>query len=157
MDFEEHELHNWEALLSIDQGVFLAIARALISNADILCLEQPVKLLRDRKGLEVLQVMRQFIKERGLGFSCPNYHRHLKTVLYTSVSYLALHAADEVVVVGKDGFASCHPTDPLLESIMIGEEVRKTNINESSHVPKAHSQTVHLDQKCRELSVAEMA
>lgn len=154
-EFEEHELHNWEALLSIEQGVCLAIARALISNADILCIEHPVKLLRDRKALEVLQVMRRFIKERGLGFSRPGYRRHLKTVLYTSVSHLALQASDEVVVVGMDGFASCHPTDPILETIMKGEKVRKTDINNSSHAPEATRQSAHLDQKRRELGIVD--
>lgn len=154
MEFEEHELHNWEALLSIEQGTCLAIARALISDADILCIEHPVKLLRDRKALEVLQVMRRFIRERGVGFSCPKGDRHIKTVLYTSVSYLALEASDEVVVVGTDGFGRCHHSDPILKSIMKGEKVRKSDINNSNHAPQAKKPTVHLEQKRRELGIA---
>lgn len=118
-------IENWEAILSAEQSALLGIARALIANPDILCIKEPVTLLRDDRAVDVLHVLRRFVSERGVGFAEKGaVTRRVKTVLYTSLSLLALSHADEVLVISKDGFERYHPRDEAefkeLSTIMHG-------------------------------------
>merc|ERR1712080_451832 len=80
---------NWESLLSPEQEGLLGIARALIADPDILCIQEPVTLLRDRLAIVVLGVLRKFVEQRGVGFGDEvNFERRAKTVIYTSLSLL---------------------------------------------------------------------
>ena len=49
-------------VLSSGLGSLLAIARALIADPDILCIQQPVTLLHDEKAIAVLGVLRKFVE-----------------------------------------------------------------------------------------------
>jgi len=96
----------WEALAHAELDL-LNLARALLSNSDLLCVHKPLRVGAESQELVhgVLQAFRDFVDERGLEQdSSEIYLRELRTCIYTSNKQEAIDIADDVFLVShKNG------------------------------------------------------
>jgi len=94
----------WFRSLSETQRVLVCLARALITNAEVLCVEKPAQLFCDSLARDVLALLREHVRERGLEMhhAVDSMGVRPRTIIMTNVNSLANEYADVIFLV-KDG------------------------------------------------------
>merc|ERR1712129_219534 len=65
--FDSEEKMHWAAILSESERQTLNIARSMVFNPEVLCMDKPMKVFDDQRATALLQQLREFITNRGLG------------------------------------------------------------------------------------------
>jgi len=113
---------RWWEDLAYAELELLNLARALLSNSDLLCVHKPLRVGLESQELvhSVLQAFRDFVDERGLEQdSSEVYLRELRTCIYTSNKQEAIDIADDVFLVSmKDGISKHQGSAGEVENII---------------------------------------
>jgi ABC-type multidrug transport system fused ATPase/permease subunit len=111
----------WEDLAKAELEL-LNLARALLSNSDLLCVHKPLRVGVESQALvhSVLQAFRDFVDERGLEQDASEiYLRELRTCIYTSNKQEAIDIADDVFLVShKNGIQKHKGSAAQVEGII---------------------------------------
>jgi ABC-type uncharacterized transport system fused permease/ATPase subunit len=82
---EDSEAYEWGQLLSSTDSALLHIARALITNPEILCIHKPALFLNTQMSENVYNVLKEFVTHRGLEQDPKEfYHRRPRTCIVTA-------------------------------------------------------------------------
>merc|ERR1712070_1163408 len=57
---------EWDRVLPISQRSLLSIARALIADPDVLCIQKPTMYLHDGRSHSIIKVLKTFVRQRGI-------------------------------------------------------------------------------------------
>jgi len=108
-----NEVHHWREKLSLTQCHLLVLARALISNPEILCLHKPTLVYDDKMSEHVLSVLRRFCKERGIEQDPGKIHlRRPRTCIITTARQMGVQMSDLVFSVSvESGIQMVAPAD----------------------------------------------
>jgi len=99
---DECKLH-WDEVLSLTERHLLSIARALISNPEVLCIHKPTLPFDGSTSLLVLDMLKEFVEERGVFMDRMTYHeRRPRTCIITASRVQALDMADAVYHVNAE-------------------------------------------------------
>lgn len=101
LDAETSE--HWEQILSESCCHLLNLARALMATPDALCLEKPTLKLDENCCDKVLEVLREFVANKGLECSIPARCRRPRTIIYTTERMKAIECADICIYVHPSG------------------------------------------------------
>merc|ERR1711924_353041 len=85
--------------LSHTQVHLIMIARALISNPEVLCIHKPTLAFDEKTSATVVHLLRQFVDDRGVEISSRVQHRKCHTCIMTSTRSLSTELADDVYLV----------------------------------------------------------
>lgn len=97
----------WADVLSHQEQCLLSIARALISNPEVLIMHQPTLSLSASRSRRVFQVLREFVNFRGVALDSQTLSRRRpRTLIITSCRAEALEAADTVLMLNRGGGVS---------------------------------------------------
>lgn len=107
--------------LSQTQLSLLHLARALVSDPEVLCMQKPTMLLPLPRAQKVFQVLKQFVQHRGLGRSNAMedlYARRARTCIFTCSKEATDQQADAHIVLKatRDGMLTIHTADQLPKS-----------------------------------------
>jgi ABC-type multidrug transport system fused ATPase/permease subunit len=90
-------VEDWETIFSESERKLLNIARALIFNAEVMCLDKPLAQLEEHtQGRMVLQVLKEHIANRGLGLGSSTDMHRPRTVLYSTSTWDDTSIADSI-------------------------------------------------------------
>lgn len=102
---EDGAEYEWGHLLSSTDAALLHVARALITNPEILCIHKPALFLNTELSNTVYKVLKEFVSGRGLVQDPAEfYHRRPRTCVVTArrVEGPASEVADAVFKVTKE-------------------------------------------------------
>jgi len=103
MDTEEH---NWRTKLSAAECQLLNLARALVANAEMLCIHKPTAVFNNASAQTVMQALRHYVEERGVCQNSSIIHlRRPRTCVFTAVRRAAVDFADDIIYVDQTGGA----------------------------------------------------
>eukprot|EP00930_Biecheleria_cincta_P013997 TRINITY_DN12219_c0_g1_i1.p1 TRINITY_DN12219_c0_g1~~TRINITY_DN12219_c0_g1_i1.p1 ORF type:complete len:951 (-),score=122.96 TRINITY_DN12219_c0_g1_i1:105-2594(-) len=91
---------NWHEELPLSQRHLLCLARAFISNPEVLCVHRPLLSCNESQSYQVMRVMREFVEKKGLELPDSSIHlRRPRTVIMTSEKLAGMEMADTVLGV----------------------------------------------------------
>jgi len=97
---------SWERSLTQSRKVKLHVARALIADPDVMILDRALQSLHEDAALEVLQVLKQHVQEKGLFLSDEEQAeqetatRRPRTVFFSTA--VCLHMADSILQIDPE-------------------------------------------------------
>lgn len=96
---------DWEESLSRTECQLLSLARALIANYEVLCLDRPTSILTTDATTRIMKVLRTFVEFRGVELNYDSASkRRPRTCIMTTSKVEALEVADAVFAVSfKEG------------------------------------------------------
>lgn len=100
------DLKGHDPSFSITQLTLLHLARALISDPEVLCIEKPATMLPLPRAQKVFKVLKQFIRERGIGHPEKEiYARRARTCIFScsKEEHEQMECAHLVLKVNFDG------------------------------------------------------
>lgn len=102
--------------LSVTQLSLLHLARALISDPEVLCMQKPTMLLPLPKSRKVFLLLKQFVRQRGLGRSQRQediYARRARTCIFTcsKAAHETLSFAHTILQAKPDGTLNVMPAE----------------------------------------------
>eukprot|EP00928_Gymnodinium_smaydae_P025027 TRINITY_DN20072_c0_g1_i1.p1 TRINITY_DN20072_c0_g1~~TRINITY_DN20072_c0_g1_i1.p1 ORF type:complete len:849 (+),score=164.78 TRINITY_DN20072_c0_g1_i1:77-2623(+) len=99
---KDHVNKFWNDHLSQTQKSLLCLARALISNPELLCVHKPTMTLDESIAKNVLHRLREFVRHKGL-VQDPNkrHMRRVRTCIMTSGRLMGCEMADQVYLVSR--------------------------------------------------------
>merc|ERR1711871_1153104 len=77
---------DWEAIFSEAQQKLINIARALINNAEVICLDKPLAKFDPEQSGKVKSVLLEHVEKKGLGLTSDASTRRPRTVFLTANS-----------------------------------------------------------------------
>jgi ABC-type multidrug transport system fused ATPase/permease subunit len=93
---------QWGEVLSQTQRSQLNLARAFVSNPEVLVLHKPTAVFDDKDAAHIFRCLRKFVDEKGLAMDPAGFHyRRPRTVIMTTSRPQGASAADRV-------FQFCH-------------------------------------------------
>lgn len=97
------QIENWRDVLSLTQRVLLNLARALVSNPEVLIIHKPTLVFDDDLGEHTFDVLREFVDEKCLVMDPAMWsHRRPRTCVATTVHAKGIQIADKVFEVSRD-------------------------------------------------------
>jgi len=97
-------VEQWSDVLSQSQAYLVCLARALITDPELLCIHKPTLNFDERASENILSVLRRFVDERGVAADSETKHlRRPRTCIMSSSKRLGVALADEVYHVSVDG------------------------------------------------------
>jgi ABC-type uncharacterized transport system fused permease/ATPase subunit len=91
--------YNWQHSLTLHDASLLNLARALIANPSVLAIHKPTLACSDVFGILVIDMLKEFVKSRGLCHEKVSSQHTPRTVLYTSLRKKSCEAADLIIHV----------------------------------------------------------
>lgn len=98
LDLEE----DWDDVVSENQRKLLNIARALINNAEVICLHKPMAKLDPGAPEMVVKVLHEHINEKGLHLDSDSAMRRPRTVFLSSANLSAVLKAHSIFSVSRE-------------------------------------------------------
>eukprot|EP00746_Dinoflagellata_sp_MGD_P157124 gnl/MRDRNA2_/MRDRNA2_86112_c0_seq2.p1 gnl/MRDRNA2_/MRDRNA2_86112_c0~~gnl/MRDRNA2_/MRDRNA2_86112_c0_seq2.p1 ORF type:complete len:538 (-),score=77.41 gnl/MRDRNA2_/MRDRNA2_86112_c0_seq2:270-1727(-) len=96
--------HSWTRILSATQKALLNIARALVSNPEVLVIQTPTVTMADTLARQVLLLLKEFVTKRGLEKDPGKWHlRRPRTCFFTASRAAGIEIADETYEVSERG------------------------------------------------------
>lgn len=98
------EVCTWGSVFSATELQLLSIARALITNPNVLCFHKPVQLFDDKTQKSVCQVLKEFVQNRGIeqkGIDIMQ-RRPRTLIITTSADGVCLPLCDKVFHVSRE-------------------------------------------------------
>lgn len=97
------DVNDWGDMLSSTETHLLNLARAIISNPEMLCLHRPTQYLNDQMSDRVTKVLLRFVRERGLRERMGRQHRRPRTLVVTTSDDQNIKSADAAFWVASNG------------------------------------------------------
>lgn len=97
LDLEE----DWAEVLSESQRKLLNIARALINNAEVICLHKPMSKLDPSQPPKVLEVLHGHIASKGLALNSDSSSRRPRTIFLSSCNPTVVLAANSIYQIRR--------------------------------------------------------
>ena len=100
----EKDKSSWNTVLSSTQKALLNIARALVSNPEVLVIQTPTVAMADTPARQVLLLLKEFVTKRGLEKDLAKWHlRRPRTCFFTASRAAGIEIADETYEVSESG------------------------------------------------------
>jgi len=116
---EGNEIEDWSNFFSHTQRVLLHIARALISNPEVLCIHKPTMAFGIEISKHVLAVLKEFVYNRGVELDPATAHfRRPRTAIFTAASLSAMSHADHVFLVDSSKGATLVDKDDVTDEML---------------------------------------
>eukprot|EP00928_Gymnodinium_smaydae_P043366 TRINITY_DN2906_c0_g3_i1.p1 TRINITY_DN2906_c0_g3~~TRINITY_DN2906_c0_g3_i1.p1 ORF type:complete len:866 (+),score=111.61 TRINITY_DN2906_c0_g3_i1:138-2735(+) len=139
---------NWGVVLSQTQKHLLTLARALISNPEILCLHKPTLAFDEATSIRVLRVLKEFVRQKGL-YHPPTVKARCRprTCLMTSAKMLGVQYADKVFHVSTAKGVSLIEKDPVTGELLVAApetvmEAKEDVLEQLMHSPDHASENI---------------
>jgi len=95
---------NWENTFSRSQLRLLGLARSLVYNPEVLCCDKPLVALNEESCRRVLDVLKQFVDQRGIGLCADTLlQRRPRTVIVAGSNRFCMQYADQLISVSDNG------------------------------------------------------
>jgi ABC-type multidrug transport system fused ATPase/permease subunit len=108
---------NWKEVLSQTQCQILSLARALISNPEVLCIHKPTMIFDEEYSRQIFEVLRNFVDQRGIVQDGSTWHlRRPRTCIITSNDIYAEKVADMTFHVSNAGIRFLNKDSPTEDS-----------------------------------------
>jgi len=107
---DEKKRRNWAAILSESECQILNIARSMVFNPEVLCMDKPTRFFDDGQATVLLQQLRQFVTNRGLGQNPETIasRRPRTCIISTERHNLVKHQVDAIFEVSfEKGIREC--------------------------------------------------
>eukprot|EP00930_Biecheleria_cincta_P056508 TRINITY_DN42613_c0_g1_i1.p1 TRINITY_DN42613_c0_g1~~TRINITY_DN42613_c0_g1_i1.p1 ORF type:complete len:897 (-),score=118.37 TRINITY_DN42613_c0_g1_i1:38-2728(-) len=113
------EVLPWADVLSQTQRQHICLARALISNPEVLCVHKPTSAFDERAAKQIMAVLRDFVQSKGLQQDVNTAHlRRPRTCIFTTADFPGVAASDVVFSVNaKHGIQRIPKEDVTLEML----------------------------------------
>jgi ABC-type bacteriocin/lantibiotic exporter with double-glycine peptidase domain len=95
---------DWEAIFSEAQRKLVNIARALINNAEVICLDKPLAKFDPAKGAKVAQAISEHVQRKGLALQSHPLTRRPRTAFLSSCQPI-IHAQTQYLVSRDTGIS----------------------------------------------------
>eukprot|EP00931_Biecheleriopsis_adriatica_P008248 TRINITY_DN109461_c0_g1_i1.p1 TRINITY_DN109461_c0_g1~~TRINITY_DN109461_c0_g1_i1.p1 ORF type:complete len:187 (-),score=19.40 TRINITY_DN109461_c0_g1_i1:67-627(-) len=115
---KDTNISDWMKKLSSAKSRLVSLARALIANPDVLCIDKPTAYLNEKGARTALETIREHVKSRGLESEEPWHFRRPRTCVYTSATVLGLEYADAVEHVSRAGVRSIDKNNVTVDALM---------------------------------------
>mmetsp|Transcript_28839 Transcript_28839/g.85691 ORF Transcript_28839/g.85691 Transcript_28839/m.85691 type:complete len:574 (-) Transcript_28839:8-1729(-) len=94
----------WDSFLSQTQKQALCLARAFITNPEVLCIHKPTQVFDPESALNVMRILRTFVTFKGVEMDASTWHlRRLRTCMFTSTDRMNVALADQVIHISNEG------------------------------------------------------
>jgi len=115
----EGEKLIWGEVLSYTQRCLLCLARALITNPEVLCIHKPTMSYDENTSLRVLNLLREFVKDKGVVQDPKARHRRRpRTCIFTSSKIQGVDMSDEVWLVNKSEGIRSVPKESVVADML---------------------------------------
>lgn len=95
---------KWTEVFSFSQQCLLNLARALVFNPEILCVNYPSTAHNGEVRAKVFSVLREWVADKGVGLDAESAHlRRPRTCVFTCRGNAGVLAADKVVSISNNG------------------------------------------------------
>lgn len=99
---QEGETLIWGEVLSYTQRCLLCLARALVTNPEVLCIHKPTMSYDENTSVRVLNLLKEFVTDKGVMQDIATRHRRRpRTCIFTSSKIQGVDISDEVYLVSK--------------------------------------------------------
>lgn len=133
-DSEQNPSEAWADTLSGSEKHMLVIARALITNPEVLCIHKPTLHVNDQSAKTIINLLREFVDERGVCLEKDEKHlRRPRTCILTSTRASSMWKADSVFKIQADHL-ECESVEAMQDTI--------------SRVPAEQVKNIGLDELC---------
>jgi len=106
MDMVEQD---WRSKFSAAEIQLINVARALVANAEILCIHKPTAVFNDILANNVMKALRQYIVQKGVCQNPSTTHlRRPRTCVFTAVRPTVVDYADDIIYVDRRGARKIH-------------------------------------------------
>jgi len=106
MDMVEQD---WRSKFSAAEIQLINVARALVANAEILCIHKPTAVFNDILANNVMKALRQYIVQKGVCQNPSTTHlRRPRTCVFTAVQRSVVDYADDIIYVDRRGARKIH-------------------------------------------------
>eukprot|EP00930_Biecheleria_cincta_P056713 TRINITY_DN42788_c0_g1_i1.p1 TRINITY_DN42788_c0_g1~~TRINITY_DN42788_c0_g1_i1.p1 ORF type:complete len:891 (+),score=99.72 TRINITY_DN42788_c0_g1_i1:203-2674(+) len=113
------EEHDWLKKLSTAQASLVCLARALIANPEVVCLDKPTAPLNEVDSHRFLDILQDFVRERGLEHERNDSAiRRPRTVIFTSARLLGVQYADVCYYVNRKEGAKIIPKESVTQDML---------------------------------------
>lgn len=112
------EVKDWNLVLSKTSCHLLNIARALVANPDVLCMDDPLSKLDLNGHKKIINVLREFVKSRGILNCYPESMSRSRTVLYTACRCADAKAVDGILFVPPSGVIQHVETKDITDAMV---------------------------------------
>jgi len=107
--FDSNDSHNWIDVFSQTQSQLASLARALITNPEILCIHKPTQVFDDNVAMQVSQVLLEFVEKKGIAQDDAKRHkRRPRTCIISTAQAVNIHYVHKCFQIDKLGI---HPSD----------------------------------------------
>eukprot|EP00747_Dinoflagellata_sp_TGD_P140485 gnl/TRDRNA2_/TRDRNA2_176012_c0_seq3.p1 gnl/TRDRNA2_/TRDRNA2_176012_c0~~gnl/TRDRNA2_/TRDRNA2_176012_c0_seq3.p1 ORF type:complete len:157 (-),score=26.02 gnl/TRDRNA2_/TRDRNA2_176012_c0_seq3:314-784(-) len=97
---QESQHRRWIDVLSHTSKALCMVARALITNPEVLCIHKPTIALDEKVSMQVVRILLEFVQDKGVAVDLKTRHRRRpRTCIMTSSKLTGVEAADEVYCV----------------------------------------------------------
>jgi len=112
------EVHDWKQVLSQSECFLIGIARALVSNYELLILHRPTAFLSAQVIANVMEIFREYVTLRGVEQDPRTWEcRQMRTCIFSDVWNIGVTSfCDQVFEVSKDGIKCARDSDPSSRS-----------------------------------------
>jgi len=105
---------KWGEIFSRSQVILLNLARALVFNPEMLCLQMPLCNLQPNLLKNTVKILRDFVRKRGIACDPNTFHlRRPRTCFFTSHDEAGTLYADHIVHIDSEGVRSETPVHDL--------------------------------------------
>merc|ERR1711879_124315 len=111
-DGMDGEVLPWADILSYTQKCLVCLARALIANAEVMCIHKPTMAHDEKTSRSIMELLRSFCLDKGVLIEGERHLRRPRTCIITSCKAMGVQIADEVYVVSaNEGFRRVEADD----------------------------------------------
>jgi len=95
---------NWSTKFSAAETQLLNLARALVANAEMLCIHKPTAVFNDVLAHTVMKALERYVLERGVFQNPSKIHlRRPRTCVFSAVRRAAVDHANDIIYVDNSG------------------------------------------------------
>lgn len=101
---ETGAVHEWSQILSPTQKQLLNLARAFVSNHELICIHKPTELLDRQQAKIIFNLLREFVNKRGIAQDSSSRWStsRPRTCIFTSSKQYGLRMADRAYLVTRE-------------------------------------------------------
>eukprot|EP00747_Dinoflagellata_sp_TGD_P128562 gnl/TRDRNA2_/TRDRNA2_174553_c2_seq19.p1 gnl/TRDRNA2_/TRDRNA2_174553_c2~~gnl/TRDRNA2_/TRDRNA2_174553_c2_seq19.p1 ORF type:complete len:147 (-),score=17.33 gnl/TRDRNA2_/TRDRNA2_174553_c2_seq19:115-489(-) len=95
---------RWEDILTDTQEQVVSIARALITNPEVLCIQKPAQFFDEHHSQNIMHILKEFCKNKGIEKDPATWQsRRPRTCIFTSAKLMEAKHCDQIFWVSKQG------------------------------------------------------
>eukprot|EP00747_Dinoflagellata_sp_TGD_P145116 gnl/TRDRNA2_/TRDRNA2_176565_c3_seq2.p1 gnl/TRDRNA2_/TRDRNA2_176565_c3~~gnl/TRDRNA2_/TRDRNA2_176565_c3_seq2.p1 ORF type:complete len:231 (+),score=19.63 gnl/TRDRNA2_/TRDRNA2_176565_c3_seq2:3-695(+) len=100
---ETDEVQLWQDVLSHTEAMLLCLARAFISNPELMIVHKPTSHFDRMHSTLILEMLREFVDKKGIGQAERQwYMRRLRTCILSGTKEISMQLSDQVYLVSKE-------------------------------------------------------